>query len=155
MEGFILPEYTIIRVKEEIARHYFQKSELLYRFFMAYKYNRHERYLKRQYHYITKDFSRNTVINQLDIGDVDHINKQGDPFEISSGKNNIALHVSKKHIRFCCDTMQDAETLLFIPLRKVYPYLFVVCNDYVNYGWVSPILDKDQQKRKQVLYSYT
>lgn len=156
MEGFILPEYTIIRVKEEIACYYFQKSDLLYRFLMNYRNNNENGYLKRQYTFITKFFSHEKVMYQLKRlnWDLPGIVKKGSKVEVGSEQNNITLQISKKHIRFWCDTMQDAEALLFPALRMVYPYLFVVCEDYANYGWVSPISNKEQQKQEQVLYSY-
>lgn len=149
-----MPKYSIIRVEEEIARHYFQKSDLLYRFLLTYKHH-HKDYLKRQYYYISRYFSLDKIVGQLnDMHGSYPVNIRGNDVMISSQENKISLHIGKKQIKFCCDTMFDAEELLFPALRKVYPYLFVVCEDYVNYGWISPISPKEQQNQKQVLYSH-
>jgi len=149
-----MPKYTIIRVRGEIARHYFQKSDLLYRFLLTYKYNHHKDYLQRQHSFVTRCISPEKIMGQIQDMYESQLIMRGNNIEISSGHNKIALHISKKQIKFCCETMQDAETLLFPALRKVYPYLFVVCEDYVNYGWISPISNKEQEKQEQVLYSY-
>jgi len=151
-----MPEYTVIRVRKEIAQYYFHKSDILYRFFMTHKYNEHKDYLKRQYSYITKIFSVDELVCQLrDVYSSRSIafQKRSD-IEISTEEHKMSLHISEKQIKFWCDTMLDAEVLLFPALRNVYSYLFVVCEDRVNYGWVSPIITKNLQKQKQVLYSY-
>src|SRR5699024_7473240 len=116
------------------------------RFLITYKYNLNIGYLNRQYSYITRPFSFKEILYRLENMYTDDFIKKGNHIEIETEGYCIELHVQPKQIEFCCATMQDAETILFPILRQMYPYLFVISENPMNYGWISPILNKAQQK---------
>lgn len=149
-------EYSIFWVVDEIANHYFHKSDFLYRFFREFQSNQERKDLKKQYDYITNDFTKDILISHMK----NHYQKspslqiKGPQIEIYKNKQYIALHISEKHLRFRCETLQDAEELLFPVLRQFQLSLFIIGNNIQNYGWISPKINTSNYHSEQVLYSY-
>ncbi|RKQ37568.1 sporulation inhibitor of replication protein SirA [Oceanobacillus halophilus] len=148
-------EYSIYWIKEEIANHYFHKSDILYRFIKEYRNNQNRLDLKNQYMYVTQDFHVKSLIHHIKKHSKDHVNIQMENslMEISSNRHYISLHIREKHLKFQSGSLQDAEELLFPVLRLFHPYLFVVSDTYQNYGWISPVKLPRDELRNQVLYS--
>jgi Sporulation inhibitor of replication protein SirA len=142
-------------IKEEFATHYYYKSDILYRFLLEYhdKQSRHD--LFTQFHFITKSFPKDSLISQLirQPKNTLHKEKKSEIIELGNKHSYIALHIYEKHIKFRCETLQDAEELLFATLRRFYPYIFIVDNHYENYGWISPVRTSSVYNNDEVLYS--
>lgn len=151
-----MKEYTIFWVIDEIADHYFHKSDFLYRFFKEFENNHDRNDLKIQYDYITNDFPEKTLISHMKnyYKKSPLLQIKGPQVEIYTNKQYIALHIDEKHLRFRCETLQDAEELLFPVLRQFQLSLFIIGNNIQNYGWISPMINTSKDQSQQVLYSY-
>lgn len=151
-----MQEYSIFWVKDEIAHHYFHKSHLLYLFFKDFQNDPEREDLKAQQAFITKNFPKDILIshvknNYQKRSDVKITNRE---IEIYINKRYIALHIGEKHLKFRCETLEDAEELLFPVLRQFQLNLFIIGDNTPKYGWISPILATSKYQDEQVLYSY-
>ncbi|MDY0408228.1 sporulation inhibitor of replication protein SirA [Virgibacillus soli] len=145
--------YSIYWIKEEIADHYFYKSDYLYRFFKAYEAEPNRPDLAAQFAFITKDLLKEKIMQDMlnfPYDDVT-IHRKHHHIELVASKNYITLHMYEKHIKFLCPSLHDAEKLLFPVLKQFHPYLFIVGRNQYNYGWIS--LAKPTTNYEQVLYS--
>ena len=148
-------EYSIYRISEEIARHYYRKSDLLYRFLKEYQSDTERLYLQAQYIYITQYISQALLesdIKKYVPTDVYYqFNRK--QIEIYNKNKSITLQINNNCIHFRCESLHDAEDFLFPVLRIFEPFLFVVNHSLENYGWISPITKTKQYEENQVLYS--
>lgn len=133
-------EYSVIWIKEDIAKHYFHKSDILYRFIKAYQKNHDRTDLKKQYDYITNDFPETALISHMKkyLNNVS-VQVEGPQIKLNKNLHLISLHISEKHLKFRCETLQDAEETLFPILRQFQSILFIIGNNIENYGWISPV----------------
>jgi len=151
-----LNEYSVFWIKQEFALHYFHKSGILYRFIKSYQENLNRQGLSEQFHYITNDFPIDHLIrhfqNNLKI-DI-NIKVTDNEVELSREGHFITLYIYDKNIVFYCETLHEAESLLFPLLRSFHPYLFIAGNNIQNYGWIAPVRINGINKDRQILYSY-
>ncbi|WP_196493886.1 sporulation inhibitor of replication protein SirA [Ornithinibacillus caprae] len=150
-----MKEFSIYWIKEEFASHYFYKSDILYRFIKSYQ-KEDRRDLSLQFDYITNNFPSQAIISNMKWYLTNHATYQidGNEIKIQEQSNNITLHIHEKHIKFRCESLQDAEKLLFPVLRLIYPFLFIVDDHLYNFGWISPVTISMMHHGQQVLYSY-
>jgi hypothetical protein len=150
-----MKEYKIYWIKEEFARHYYYKSDILYRFLREYHNKQSRNDLVTQFNFVTECFPKDSLISQLIRQPKNTFNKKRISSEIEIGNihNFIALHIDEKQIKFRCETLQDAESLLFPTLRGLHPYLFIIDDHYENFGWISPVRASIGYNNGQVLYS--
>ncbi|HEX6593552.1 MAG TPA: sporulation inhibitor of replication protein SirA [Bacillota bacterium] len=149
--------YDAYLIKKEFAEHYFYRADILCRFIKAYENDPTRDDLARQFAYITNRFPKAFFSHiKNDYLNKNNFNKINDyQLEIYCKNHHIALHLSEKKLRFLCESIHDAEALLFPPLRSLYPYLFIVGEEMNDYGWMEPIREKlPFIKKEQVLYSY-
>ncbi|MBY7143577.1 sporulation inhibitor of replication protein SirA [Virgibacillus sp. NKC19-3] len=149
-------EYSIFCIKESVAKNYFYKSGILYRFIKEYQNNQNRKDLKLQYDYVTNRFSKNALISHIDNSCRKHqISIQREKAHIQLYKNQklISLHISEKHLKFRCESLEDAEEFLFPMLRQFQPILFIIGNNIENYGWMSRMPYSGNYYSEQVLYS--
>ncbi|WP_158234652.1 sporulation inhibitor of replication protein SirA [Lentibacillus sediminis] len=148
-------EYSIFWIKPEVAARYFHKSGLLYRFIKLYQSAPEREDVKAQFNYITHPFppdlfiARNFYLSEQQIT----IKINGPFIDLQKDDRAISLQVGEKQIKFRCNTLQDAEELLFPALRAFQPVFFITGNTIENYGWTSP-LPGAWKERQHVLYSY-
>ncbi|MFD1037892.1 sporulation inhibitor of replication protein SirA [Virgibacillus byunsanensis] len=149
-----MKNYTIYWIQEEIGNHFFHKCDVLYRFFKTYENENNRVDLNGQFRYITKDVPKELVRAYIKnyYRNTNSIKMNGDTIEIYTDRQYISLHIHQKHIKFQCDMLHEAESLLFPTLRAFQPFLFIIGNE--NYGWISPVTKKREQKLEQVLYSF-
>lgn len=152
--GLLLRGYTGYWVKEEVACHYFHKSEVLYRFLRDYHLHSARKELQMQYNYITASLGTSQLISHIKKHTRNNVSLTGKQLKLGKNAQSVALHIHEKHLKFHCETLYDAETLLFPVLRTFYPYLFIIENNLANYGWITPITMNRVDKKEQVLYSY-
>lgn len=154
-EGRNMKEYKVYWIKEEFAKHYYYKCDILFRFLKEHYYNQLRNDLLMQFNFITENFPKDPLISQLIRQPKNTLRREYsmDKLEIGNKREFISLHIEEKHIKFRCETLQDAEALLFPTLRRFHPYLFIIDNDYENYGWISPAKISTAYNNDQVLYS--
>lgn len=134
----ILHEYVIHWIRREFAHHYFYKSDILYRFIKEYENNLNRDDLKKQYEYVTNDFSKSSIIRCIRqfIKNKGSITVNGNHLFLMDSHTSIDLHVFEKQIYLKCENLIDAEELLFPALRTLQPYLFITGVNLDNYGWM-------------------
>ncbi|RDW19568.1 hypothetical protein CWR48_07550 [Oceanobacillus arenosus] len=148
-------EYSIYRIREEIANHYYHKSDILYRFLKEYEQNSGQLYLHGQFLYITNKFIQKNIEYYVDNflpKNVSHKTEQT-RIEIFNKRKSITLHINKNCLNFRCESLHDAEELLFPVLRKFDALLFVIGRKHENYGWISPNTKLNSDPENLVLYS--
>jgi hypothetical protein len=150
-----MKEYKIYWIKEEFARHYYYKSDILYRFLREFHSQKYRVDLVSQFDFITESFPKDSLTLQLLRKPQNKLQneKNIDIVDIKDKHSLISLHIEEKQIKFRCETLQDAETLLFPSLRQFHPFLFIIDDDYENYGWISPVRTSIGYNNEQVLYS--
>ncbi|WP_026907543.1 sporulation inhibitor of replication protein SirA [Paucisalibacillus globulus] len=148
-----MKEYKIYWIKEEFAKHYYYKSDILYRFIREYHSKHSRNDLVTQFNFITESFPKYSLTSQLLRQSNNTFNREqnGDYIELGNKKGFISLHIDEKQIKFRCETLQDAESLLFPVLRRFHPFIFIIDNQYENFGWISPV--RTSYNVEQVLYS--
>lgn len=149
-------EYSIIWIKEAVAKHYFYKSGILYRFLKDYQKKQNRSDLKVQYDYITNCFPKNVLTSHIKRYCMENqiaIRMEGSHIRLHKNKQLISLHISEKHLKFRCETLEDAEEFLFPMLRQFQPILFIIGNNIENFGWISPMPYSGNYCSEQVLYS--
>ncbi|MDO6451143.1 sporulation inhibitor of replication protein SirA [Oceanobacillus profundus] len=149
-------EYAIYWIKEDVARSYFHKSDILHRFLKEYEANPTRKDLRDQYIYITHHISLQAIAAQLNSQALNQMSIQTDGHMLYLTKNDIMirLHAENGRLHFQCNELQDAAMLLFPMLRNCYPFVFVQGKKAPNYGWVSPITQKNSVRMRQILYSH-
>ncbi|PAV29375.1 hypothetical protein CIL05_10925 [Virgibacillus profundi] len=149
--------YSVYWINEEVAKHYFHKSDILYRFLRDYQNNPDRIDLITQFEYITNSFSEKKLVTHFkkQYREQKVLIKINSPrIEIYKDTTSISLHISEKQLEFRCKTLQDAEEILFPILRKFQPILFITGINIDNYGWISPVIISSNYQEKQVLYSH-
>lgn len=152
-----LNKYYVFWIKEEFAYHYFYKNDILYRFLSAYQEHKDRPDLFIQYHYITNRFPVKPLISHLHRSP--HQNVQSDhhkkKIEIYNHQHYLSLHIHEKQLVFHCESLYDAEELLFPSLRIFQPLLFVMSEmNQGEFGWISPVTKNRKYNSEQILYSY-
>lgn len=150
--------YSIYFIQKEFALHFYQKSEILYRFIQSYQRQRQNKELEKQFHYITLDVSKQQFMKHLQesIRKNVKITVNNEQIELSEKGLFITLELEKKAIKIYCQSLSEAESLLFPLLRTFHPYVFVIGNEfnyYKHFGWISPITKTKLHKNDQILYS--
>lgn len=147
--------YSAYWIKENVARRYFYKSDLLYRFLRSFhKQQDRDDYVK-QFKYITNYFSSPQIISDLKRYHQNNVSIEiyNHRVEISNHLHDMTLHIDEKHIEFLCQTIHDAEELLFPVLRLHSPFLFITGINLDSFGWISPAALDKTHYREQALYS--
>ncbi|WP_067728921.1 sporulation inhibitor of replication protein SirA [Oceanobacillus damuensis] len=149
-------EYSIYWIKEEVAKSYFHKSDILSRFLREYEAEPDRNDLKTQYLYITRQVRFKEILAHLNKNQAKHItvHSVGKMIYINQNDHSILLQVEGGLLNFRCKNLQEAVMLLFPMLRDFHPFLFVQGKNVPNYGWISPIIQKTSAQVRQVLYSY-
>ena len=148
--------YYIYWIQEKIAQHFYYKNDLLYRFIKTYHKYQEREDLALQFQYITKKIPITLFLSHLSTNQKEdtYINIQNNQIKIGTASTYITLHIYEKYIEFQCQTLEDAEYLLFPILRLFYPYFFIVGINHNNFGWVSSATSKYRKKNiNEVLYS--
>jgi hypothetical protein len=147
--------YSIYWLTEEVAIRYFHKSGLLYRFLKEYIKQPNRIDLRKQFEYITYRFCREEIVaymkQQKRINCIDYIDKRN--MKLYNREAFITLHIDERQLKFRCETLEDAEELLFPLLRRYEPMLFIVGENICNFGWITPFL-KYRQTEEEVLFSF-
>ncbi|MFD2925659.1 sporulation inhibitor of replication protein SirA [Halobacillus naozhouensis] len=133
-------QFVIYAIKQEVCEHYYYKVEIIKRFFEECLRAPHSGLLQKQLDYITEDFSykqwfadrykglRNIPFSINANGE---LFKRGQNYDIIIKKNGSCL--------LQCDSLWQAERVLFQPLRMCDQSFFIVEESGEHYGWISPL----------------
>lgn len=152
-----LNKYLVFWIKEEFAYYYFYKNDILHRFLSSYQNDKDRWDLSIQYDYITNRVPVNKLISHLYKNHNHSVQAQNNKriFEIYNYQQYLTLHIHEKHLTFHCESLDDAEELLFPILRIFQPLLFVMSEtNQGEYGWISPVTKYRKYNSGQTLYSY-
>ncbi|GEN30518.1 hypothetical protein HNQ35_001149 [Cerasibacillus quisquiliarum] len=147
--------YSIYWIKETFTKHFFYKSDIVYRFIKTYHATKRDDLVK-QFHYITHSFSQTKVHSQLNkhLSNNYQIQYEGNSIMISSSDKTITLYIFEKYIVLYCQSLADAETILFPIFRLLDFNFFILSHTHHHFGWMSSLMDKkDKISRNEVLYS--
>lgn len=153
-----MKKFLIYCIKDEFAEHYYYKSDVLFRFLKSHREKRTRKDFNLQFDYITKDFPDN-LIYQL-ISQLRHVNsmqffKHDNHLKLYGDYYDLSLYIYEKQLTIHCQSLYEAEAILFPALRLFHPYLFIIDNHFEEFGWLSP--DKNKftlTEKKQLLYSF-
>src|SRR5699024_12790760 len=108
-------EFIRVLFRSEFAQHYLYKSDILYRIIKEYENNLNRDDLKKQYEYVTNDFSKSSIIRCIRqfIKNKGSITVNGNHLFLMDSHTSIDLHVFDKQIYLKCENLIDAEELLF------------------------------------------
>ncbi|WP_047981180.1 sporulation inhibitor of replication protein SirA [Ornithinibacillus contaminans] len=150
-----MKEYTVYWIKEEFAKHYYYKNDILFRFIREYQTKRVRKDLVMQFNFITEDVPVDLILPKLAMQQGKNGSGYFDenPIQLVGTHNDITLHIAKKHLKFRCETLQNAEAVLFPMLRQIHPYIFIIDYQSENFGWISPARINIAYTTEQVLYS--
>lgn len=152
----MLESFTIFSIRDEFAKRYFYKSDILFRFLKK-AISSEDKILSKQFNYITQSFSTSMILSQLTHIDDKQVtvNEEDEEIMIQDDRATIQISINDKFLTFACDQTYQSEELLYHTLRDVSPYMFIM-NDKKdnNYGWVSPLNQKLRYKSGQLLYSF-
>lgn len=149
-------EYDVFWINEEFSYHYFYKSGILYRFLNSYQNNKDRMDLSTQFRYITYTFPEEILHAHLRKPDPfrEILQTKHNQFTLYQNEQSVVLYIYEHYLKFQCETLHDAEDLLFPILREFHPYLFIMNVNKQDYGWLSPSTKRNELKTKQLLYSY-
>src|SRR5699024_899022 len=131
----ILHEYVIHWIRREFAHHYFYKSDILYRFIKEYENNLNRDDLKKQYEYVTNDFSKSSHVRcyRHVIKHKRSCTLNGNLLFLMDSHRSIDLHVFEKQIYLQCEILMGSQELLFPALRTLQSYFFITGVRLYNY----------------------
>lgn len=148
-----LEVYYIYSMKQQVARHYYYKSDLLFRFLATCACKIEQEDIMRQFTYVTHTIQARQIVRFIKSISHSVTIKQNNEldFKLSNGEQMVRLSVQKTYIKVTCSSIFDAEQLLFQPLRSFPNYLFVVHANKHVYGWISILKDDESSKSRQAL----
>ncbi|MCP8616424.1 sporulation inhibitor of replication protein SirA [Salirhabdus salicampi] len=134
-------QLSLFWIREEFAKHYFHKSDLLYAFLREYKKEHADQTYNRQFDFITKDIPFAKISRYL------HDKLKGSA-KVHIGINHIsiehqnlqmAIQCDRKEWTILCSSMEEAELMLFEYMRGFHTSFFVMDVHNHQYGWLAPI----------------
>ncbi|MFC7060321.1 sporulation inhibitor of replication protein SirA [Halobacillus seohaensis] len=128
-------QFAVYAIKREITHHYYYKVDLLKRFFEECHAFSDSIIYKKQLDYITSHFSYKEWLKKIHENQKhlsDRIFDCEIIYDILEGKNCCCL--------FQCDSLWQAERVLFQPLRMCNQSFFIIEESGEHYGWISPLI---------------
>ncbi|MGP4059925.1 sporulation inhibitor of replication protein SirA [Halobacillus sp. H74] len=129
--------FIIFSIKREITEQYYYKADLMKRFFLEWLRNPGSRHHHRQLSYITEPFPFESYLDKELIEESSE--KNGSfcrrffdfalPYDIIVDKNYCCL--------FQCDSLWQAESVAFSPLRMSTHTFYIIETSGEHYGWIT------------------
>lgn len=151
-----MEKYNLYWIEKEVARHFYHKGDILYRFLLEYI-NTNSPHTAIQYEYITNYIPRKdltTYIMQKSKLNNMYIKRNKNKIHLSSNDLNVDLIIQNKNIVIYAKSLLSAEKVVFPILRDFKSSFFIVGEDRDEYGWISPFLRKDYKSSYEKLYSF-
>ncbi|WP_173916421.1 sporulation inhibitor of replication protein SirA [Halobacillus sp. Marseille-Q1614] len=128
-------QFAVYAIKREVTEHYYYKVDILKRFFEECSDFPHSHIYKQQLDYITNHFSFLDWLKKIHSS---HSNLNSQLFDCL--RNYDILEDKKCCCLFQCDSLWQAERVLFQPLRMCDQSFFIVEESGEHYGWISPFI---------------
>ncbi|UOQ93437.1 sporulation inhibitor of replication protein SirA [Halobacillus shinanisalinarum] len=133
-------QFVIYAIKQEVCEHYYYKVELLKRFFEECIRLPQSKLHQKQLDYITEDFSFKEWLGDLCKGAwVTPFSQHKNGHLFNYEQNYDIILTEKSCCLLQCDSLWQAERVLFQPLRMCDQTFFIVEENGEHYGWVSPL----------------
>ncbi|SFE37324.1 sporulation inhibitor of replication protein SirA [Alteribacillus iranensis] len=136
--------YQLVIIQKEVALHYYQSEEKLFRLFLDYHkaYDWAQPVLEKQIHYITEDIKRRDWKRYIheplkNIGY--NSTSMGEGLFYQSLKTESSLKVTNQSIWFHHEGDVKEEWKVFDCLKSLSPCMFAVNIDRNTYGWLKPM----------------
>ncbi|GGF10318.1 hypothetical protein GCM10010954_06090 [Halobacillus andaensis] len=130
-------QFAVYAVKRDVTEKYYYKVDLLKRFFEeCHNFSSSPIYMN-QLDYITTHFSFYDWLKKIHGNHTDLKERLFDceiNYDILDGKNCCCL--------FQCDSLWQAERVLFQPLRMCDQTFFIIEESGEHYGWISPLISQ-------------
>lgn len=148
-----LEVYYIYSMKKQVARHYYYKSDLLFRFLATCEWRIEQEDIMKQFMYVTHTIQARRIIQFIqNMSHTVTMNRIGEhDFIFSNGVQTVRLSMHDMYIQLTCPSIYDAEQLVFQPLRSFPNDLFVVHSEKHVYGWISIVKSERSTKSRQAL----
>ncbi|MFZ4454248.1 sporulation inhibitor of replication protein SirA [Salibacterium aidingense] len=138
-----MTRYKLIIITKEVALHYFQAEDKLYRLFLDY----HKAYewarplLEKQIHYITEPLLYPYFIDSLekDLSKIGFDKLPSEHAAYVSCLSDSSIYLEDRHIIFDHAGSAKEEWQVFDCLKKISPYFFAVNINKEAYGWLKPL----------------
>lgn len=149
----VLETYHVYYMKEKVAQHFYYKSELLFQFLKTYHRKRTKKEVQNQFCYVTKEINVERCTSFLqDLARYVYVSEvKPNHFYLHDAGKSVDIHVENTHITITCDSIHDAEHLLFEPLRSFPIHVFVAHAHKNISGWISTLKQDRQLKSNQAL----
>ncbi|MDL4839537.1 sporulation inhibitor of replication protein SirA [Aquibacillus rhizosphaerae] len=135
-----MQKFTIFWVEEEFCYHYYYKSDILYRFFNEYMSNISRMDLLSQFIYVTRVIPYNHLLTHIKRHQCTiSISKHENRIELRKGEQTLTLYLDKRFVTIECDSVQEADSILFQSLKRFHPSFFIIEQGSSNSGWITPV----------------
>ncbi|MDC3414238.1 sporulation inhibitor of replication protein SirA [Aquibacillus sp. 3ASR75-11] len=149
-------EYTIYWIRKEFCNRYFFRSEILFRFIASYHKETHNPILSSQFQFVAQDIPYIQLVNHIKSYYTPFLDIQVEGNQIILNGNDqlmVTMDIHRKQVQIRCQHIQDAESVVFQPLRTFDSCFFVIEQGVHNYGWISPLKKRKDILDKELLYS--
>lgn len=131
--------YYVYAVKDEIAKEYYYKTELLFRFFQEYHNHSHKDLYKLQFSFITKPFPEHSLVCLLKNSPRYNHRKLIEGKKVTKWvETRGIIEITKEMCLIQCNSFMEAEQILFQKLRMIDRCFFIAEYHFQQYGWISP-----------------
>lgn len=145
--------YSIFSIKSKIAKHYFYKTGILYRFINEFKERPNFKYIQLQYNYVVEPLNLDDIANYIQEKDARLIiDKRNTYLKIYWEGKTMTIYEDDRHLEVTCSSIEDVEEFFFPALRKSPHFYFVISNSLKDYGWLS--VKNNRMLDNPILYSF-
>ncbi|WP_179107163.1 sporulation inhibitor of replication protein SirA [Sediminibacillus massiliensis] len=148
--------YSIYWIKEEVSLQYFYRSDILYRFLSECNMYPDKTDMMKQFEYITHPIPAKQLVGHIikcQAKGVESVT-DGRRLKLAGKEQSLELFTAGRFLHGNCGTMDEAETLVFQPLRLFDRNFFVIENETGKFGWISPVTKRNHTLNPQLLYSF-
>ncbi|WP_138414669.1 sporulation inhibitor of replication protein SirA [Aquibacillus sediminis] len=135
-------QYSTFWIKDEFHYHYFYKSDILRRFLtecLTFSYTNKQ--LKDQFDFITQEIPYKLLLQHVKSFHKQQLDViiKGEILEMIKGNRAVTISFHKRFFTIHAHSLEEADDLIFQPLKSLHPSFFIIEKDSTNSGWVSPV----------------
>ncbi|SDJ70468.1 sporulation inhibitor of replication protein SirA [Sediminibacillus albus] len=150
-----MPDYSIYWIEEEFHRHYFYRSDVLFRFLKQCHLQPENEILMKQFAYVVHQVPVDRLLKHMKqcLAPGRFQFEESRHISIQTKGNKLNLFLGDRYLSGSSKSMEAAEEILFQTLRKFDRNFFIIETESEKYGWVSPVHKSYHRLNKQLLYS--
>ncbi|WP_407271488.1 sporulation inhibitor of replication protein SirA [Radiobacillus sp. PE A8.2] len=131
-------KYAMFWIKEEFCYQYYYKSDVLHRFLNQCLTNR-SIVLDTQFNYVTQPISFTQLLKHIKNFHLHiKIDQDGNTMTLKKHGQSLCIHIEERYLMIDCNTVQEADNLLFQPLISFHRNFFIIEKGTINNGWIAP-----------------